>query len=191
MPEAYVLYPRRFAILAAFSANNALNACIWIAFASVASIVQERFKVSASAVNSLSLVFMLAYIPGSVAAAYCLERFGLRVTLIAGAALNALCAWVRYGGCFIDNPTTAFAVVMIGQILGAISQVSCSERGYAVEGARLGCPPELTSRVGVHVCSCSPCGLTHQRASRATGSARTSAILQRLSPPWPTPSETQ
>ena len=121
-PEAYTQYPRRFAILAAFAANNALNACMWIAFASIASIVQDRFRVSAGAVNSLSLVFMALYIPGSVAAAYCLERFGLRATLIAGAALNCMCAWVRYAGCFLDDPHAAFAVVMLGQIIGATSQ---------------------------------------------------------------------
>ena len=122
MPTAYKLYLRRFAILAAFAANNSLNACMWIAFASVASIAQNRFNATAGAINALSLVFMVVYIPGSVGAAYCVERFGLRASLVGGAALNACCAWVRWGGCMINDPQTAFAIVMFGQLLGAISQ---------------------------------------------------------------------
>ena len=123
MPDSYKQYPRRFAVLAVFASGNMLNACLWIAFASIASIVQDRFQVSAGAVNALSLVFMATYIPGSIASAYCLERFGLRAVLIGGAVLNAVCAWVRYAGCFIGDPHASFAVVMIGQIIGSFSQV--------------------------------------------------------------------
>lgn len=121
-PPDYKVYPRRFGVLAAFSLNNCMNACLWISFASIFAAAEEKFEVGANAINWLSLVFLLAYIPGSIATAYFLERSGLRWVVICGSLLNAACAWLRCLGCLIPSPHWAFAVVMFGQLLGAISQ---------------------------------------------------------------------
>jgi MFS family permease len=121
-PPDYKVYPRRFGVLAAFSLNNCMNACLWISFASIFAAAEEKFEVGANAINWLSLVFLLAYVPGSIATAYFLERSGLRWVVICGSLLNAACAWLRCLGCLIPSPHWAFAVVMFGQLLGAISQ---------------------------------------------------------------------
>ncbi|RYY35955.1 MFS transporter, partial [archaeon] len=112
----------RFGVLASFGLSSSMNAYLWIFFAPIADIAQARFDVSALAISALTLVFMGVYLPGSLMGVYVMERYGLRACLLSGAALNAACAWVLYGGMFIAHPHTSYAVVMVGQLLGALSQ---------------------------------------------------------------------
>jgi len=85
--------------------------------------VEDRYGVSALAVNMLSLVFMIMYLPGSFLGLYTMERYGMRNSLIVGAVLNALCGWIRYFcDAFVPGDHGAYAVTMVGQVMGAMAQ---------------------------------------------------------------------
>ena len=68
---AMKVYPWRWVILAVFCACNFTNAALWICYAPISSQSAEFFDVSNSAVNMLSLVFMILYFPGSLLCSYC------------------------------------------------------------------------------------------------------------------------
>ena len=53
----------RFVLLLLYALSSLTNAFMWIQFAPVVAVVQARFAVSAAAVNWLSLVFLLLYLP--------------------------------------------------------------------------------------------------------------------------------
>lgn len=65
---------RRWIMLAIFSIVTLSNAAAWITFAPIADVTQEHFGVSAFAVNSLSLVYMLAYMPFVFVASWLLDK---------------------------------------------------------------------------------------------------------------------
>ena len=77
------------------------------------------YGISTMAVDWLSMVFMLAYIPLILPVTWLLDRKGLRVIAILGSSLNALGALVKIASA---DPNL-FAVTMLGQTICSISQV--------------------------------------------------------------------
>lgn len=71
------------------------------------------------ALDWLSMIYMLAYIPFIFPATWLLDRYGLRVTAIVGALLNAVGAWIK---CAAIGPSR-FAVLMTAQGVCAIAQI--------------------------------------------------------------------
>ena len=118
---AFAKAPRRWAVLLAFSLANALNAFLWIQFSPIANIVSQRFAVSLSAVNWLSLCFMLLFVPGAAVSIFVTERFGMRALLLGAAAANLVAALVRYLGTYAP-PAAQFAIVTLGQCIAALAQ---------------------------------------------------------------------
>lgn len=118
----FTSYRSRFLILTLFGLSNFTNAVLWICFSPVVDATMQRYNVSNTAVNQLSLIFMFLYLPGSALGLWWMERYGLRKALITGAVLNLLCGWVRYASSFVDDPHAAFGVLMLGQTLGALAQ---------------------------------------------------------------------
>jgi len=71
------------------------------------------------AVDWLSMIYMLAYIPLIVPVTWLLDRRGLRTVAITATFLNALGAWLK---CAAVRPDL-FAVLMTAQTICAIAQV--------------------------------------------------------------------
>lgn len=66
------VYPWRWVILAVFCLCTLTNAALWICFAPIQQQSKEFFDASNSAVNMLSMIFMMLYFPGSVLSSYCM-----------------------------------------------------------------------------------------------------------------------
>jgi fucose permease len=119
----YTVYASRFLLLLLFALSSAANAFLWISFAPIFSLAQDWFSVSAWAVNSLSLVFMILYLPGSLGAAVSMDRLGLRATLLLGVGGNAVGAWLRYAGAAaLPHSGAGFALAMAGQVVASLVQ---------------------------------------------------------------------
>lgn len=69
-----VALPRRWVILAVFALVTMSNAAAWITFAPISDVTQMHYDVSPLAVNSLSLVFMMAYVPFVFPGSWILNR---------------------------------------------------------------------------------------------------------------------
>lgn len=91
MPGEVRAYGYRWVVLAAFMAVNLTIQVLWISYAPVSSAAQEQYGVSAAAIGSLAMVFMVAYLPFSFLASHLLAHRGFRFAaglgaLLAGAA---------------------------------------------------------------------------------------------------------
>jgi len=113
-----VLYPRRWLMLLLFCLLSCVNGAMWIQFASVANIVQSYYGTTALAIDWLSMIYMLIYIPGMAPAVRVFERHGLRRGVLAGAALNAVGALLRWHGA----AARSFGWTFAGQTVCSVAQ---------------------------------------------------------------------
>ena len=105
-------------------------------------------KVNAIAVNALSMIYMVAFIPGIIPATYIVDKFSLRVGFTVGAFLNLLGAAIRvlpwpflsiteaapYSiiPVFVGQTITAFAQAFIVAMPPNLAQVSPIAKGPAI-----------------------------------------------------------
>ncbi|XP_022079069.1 feline leukemia virus subgroup C receptor-related protein 2-like isoform X2 [Acanthaster planci] len=115
------VYKRRWFMLAVFCLVSLTNAAQWIQYAIIGNVVREYYSVSYLAVDWLSMVYMLAYIPLIWPVTWLLEHNegGLKVIGVMGASLNCAGAWLRYAGATPDT----FFLAFFGQTLCSVGQV--------------------------------------------------------------------
>ena len=82
------------------------------------SLPRDSFQ-QATAIDWLSMIYMLAYIPLIFPATWLLDKKGLRTTLICGSFLNAVGAWIKCACAFSDR----FWMLMTAQTICAIAQI--------------------------------------------------------------------
>ncbi|XP_076466750.1 choline/ethanolamine transporter flvcr2b-like [Babylonia areolata] len=126
-PDLVRTYRRRWLMLGLFSIFSMSNAYMWIHLNIIANIVLRYYNASLpadtlqqeTAVDWLSLVYMLAYLLLIPIGMYILDSFGLRVNNVTGCALNAVGAWLK---CFAVSPNR-FPLLMVAQTLCGMAQV--------------------------------------------------------------------
>lgn len=111
------LYPRRWIILFIFSLISMMNEVIWISLASVSNVVKDYYRITFHQVNWLAMIFSAVYIT-VVGAVFILNKFGLKVTIIAGALCNAIGAGFR----LIGYTRSGYPYAFIGNTIGGIGQ---------------------------------------------------------------------
>ena len=120
-------YTRRWFMLLLFVAYSFSNAYQWIHLNIIGNVIMKYYNESLpedsfqqeSAIDWLSMIYMLVYIPLIFPATWLLDKKGLRLNLICGAFLNALGAWIKCACLSTDR----FAVLMFAQTLCAIAQI--------------------------------------------------------------------
>lgn len=119
----FKVYKRRWFVLLLVCLLNCSNATIWLTFAPVADQSAQYLSVSLEEINWLSLVYMVVAIPFSFGTTWMMDTLGLRITLILGSWLNMFGGLVRFCGTPPGRTyPMQFAVVMLGQTLGALAQ---------------------------------------------------------------------
>uniref|UniRef100_A0A158REH1 MFS domain-containing protein n=1 Tax=Hydatigena taeniaeformis TaxID=6205 RepID=A0A158REH1_HYDTA len=77
----------------------------------------------------LSMLYMLVYIPMIVPATWLLNHYGLRVSILIGATLNVLGAWIKCLSMELSQPVpspasnASFPLLMVAQLVCALGQV--------------------------------------------------------------------
>lgn len=113
------LYKRRWLIVLLFSAYSLSNAYQWIQYGIISNIIMKFYNVDGFAVDWLSMIYMLAYIPFIFPVTWLLEKQGLRFTALAANALNCAGTWIKVASARPD----LFWVTLLGQSASALSQV--------------------------------------------------------------------
>uniref|UniRef100_A0A8C6T618 Feline leukemia virus subgroup C receptor-related protein 2 n=1 Tax=Neogobius melanostomus TaxID=47308 RepID=A0A8C6T618_9GOBI len=113
------LYAKRWAIVFLFSSYSLSNAYQWIQYGIISNIFTGFYGVSSFAVDWLSMVYMLTYIPFVFPLTWLLDQKGLRFCAIVANALNFAGAWIKV----TSAEPSLFSVTMIGQVVAAMSQV--------------------------------------------------------------------
>jgi FLVCR family feline leukemia virus subgroup C receptor-related protein len=128
-PQNIIIKPssRRWFVLITFASISLMNAFHWIEHNIIQDVIVNFYNQSLpggtisqnEAVNWLSMVYMLCYIPLVFPAMFLLDLKGLKLSVILGALLTTIGAWIK---CASVNPKH-FAVLMFGQTICAIAQV--------------------------------------------------------------------
>ncbi|XP_035668177.1 feline leukemia virus subgroup C receptor-related protein 1-like [Branchiostoma floridae] len=98
------LYVRRWFMLLLFSSYSLSNNFQWIHYSVISNITVRYYRVSILAVDWLSMVYMLTYIPLIFPTTWILDRYGsrdrygLRVVGLLGSSLNCIGAWLKVAG---------------------------------------------------------------------------------------------
>jgi MFS transporter, FLVCR family, feline leukemia virus subgroup C receptor-related protein len=119
------VYAQRWLMLSLFVLFSMSSAYQWIHINIIGDVALYYWNASlpadnpAFAIDWLSMVYMLAYVPLILPASSFLNRFGLRYSAVLGSALNAIGAWLKCAALSPDR----FAVLMTGQTVCAIAQL--------------------------------------------------------------------
>lgn len=121
------LYRRRWVMVFLFAAYSMSNAYQWIHLNIIGDKVLAYYNASMPdsqymqevALDWLSMIYMLAYIPLILPLTWLLDRRGLRLVAIIGSFLNALGAWLKCAAVHPDR----FALVVFAQTICAVAQV--------------------------------------------------------------------
>ncbi|XP_073783785.1 choline/ethanolamine transporter flvcr2a isoform X2 [Danio rerio] len=113
------LYRRRWVILLLFSSYSLCNAFQWIQYGIINNIFMKFYQVSSFAVDWLSMVYMLTYIPFIFPVTWLLERKGLRVVALLAASINCAGTWIKVASV----QPSLFWVTMLGQFACSCAQV--------------------------------------------------------------------
>ena len=121
------LYLKRWLVLFIFSFISLLNSFNWIEYSIIQDVTIKFYNISLpndeaakiDAVNWLSMVYMICYIPLIFPAMFLLDRKGLKLTCVLGALLTSVGALIKCAAVRSD----LFAVAMLGQTICAIAQV--------------------------------------------------------------------
>ena len=120
----YPLDPQRFVVISVFALANVLAGAAWITFAPIDDVVMEKYSITDSQVNWLSLIFMALYGPGTILTAWGIRKYGLRATVVVSAMLIALGGLIRWWSIYFiaTNSNVAYSVLLAGQGLVAMGQ---------------------------------------------------------------------
>ena len=118
--RTYKLYFRRWLILAVSSLSSMIKNVTWISLPSITSIVQKYYNINPMFVEWLALIYSLEMIFLLIPSSYFLNRFGLRLTLIAGTLANALGSCLRLLGA----RSNGFAFIFSGSCICGLSHAA-------------------------------------------------------------------
>ncbi|CAL8394278.1 unnamed protein product [Arctogadus glacialis] len=113
------VYRRRWVMLVLFSAVSASNAFMWLQYGIISNIFTRFYGVDPLAVDWLSMIYLLTYIPLILPVLWLLDRRGVRDVVLVGAAFNCIGAWVKIGSVGPE----LFPVTFFGQFVCSVGTV--------------------------------------------------------------------
>eukprot|EP00041_Stephanoeca_diplocostata_P043335 m.12678 g.12678 ORF g.12678 m.12678 type:complete len:213 (-) comp9911_c0_seq2:313-951(-) len=118
----FVLYGRRWLMLANIALLQAANAILWVSYAAVATKAAKYFDTDNSTINMLSITYMVVYLIVGFWTTMLLQRTGLRYALVLASGVNMTGALIRYVGVLGGSAKQQLILQFVGQTLGAIAQ---------------------------------------------------------------------
>lgn len=121
------VYKRRWIIISLYCLYAMSTAYQWIHLVIISNIIVKYYNESLpddkfqreTALDSLTMIYMVVYIPLVFPATFLLKKKGIRVCLLTSAFLNALGAWLKV----ISVSPDRFAALMFSQTACAVAQV--------------------------------------------------------------------
>ncbi|XP_075964384.1 choline/ethanolamine transporter flvcr2a [Anarhichas minor] len=113
------LYKRRWLMLFIFSAFSMSNALMWLQYGIISNIFLRFYSISTLAIDWLSMLFLLTYIPLFLPVTWVLNNRGVREVVVVAAAFNCIGAWIKTGTA---NPNM-FAMTFFGQFVCSVGTI--------------------------------------------------------------------
>ena len=123
----FIVYKRRWTVLATFCLLNLANALTWVTYSPISDLSEQYFSASTTQINTLAVVFLVVFPFGAVVEVVLMKRYGLSRTLLVGAVLTAMGALLRYIVAALHEASplpssVLYGVTLLGQLLAAIAQ---------------------------------------------------------------------
>lgn len=113
------LYHRRWVMLFLFSAVSASNAFMWLQYGIISNIFMYFYNIDSLAIDWLSMIYLLTYIPLILPVLWLLDNRGIRDVVLVGSAFNCIGAWIKIGSASPEM----FTVTFFGQFVCSIATV--------------------------------------------------------------------
>ncbi|XP_068432855.1 heme transporter FLVCR2 isoform X3 [Clinocottus analis] len=113
------LYHRRWLMLFVFSVVSGSNGFMWLQYGIISNIFIHFYNINSLAIDWLSMIYLLTYIPLIGPVLWLLENTGLRKVILIGSAFNCIGAWIKVGSA---SPIM-FPVTMLGQFVCSVATV--------------------------------------------------------------------
>uniref|UniRef100_A0A8D0AXY8 Uncharacterized protein n=1 Tax=Sander lucioperca TaxID=283035 RepID=A0A8D0AXY8_SANLU len=113
------LYHRRWLMLFLFSAVSAGNAFMWLQYSIISNIFMRFYNIDSLAIDWLSMIYLLTYIPLILPVLWLLDNRGIRDVILVGSAFNCIGAWIKIGSA---SPNL-FPVTFFGQFMCSVATV--------------------------------------------------------------------
>ena len=110
-------FKRRWFILFIFTLATFGNGCLYTSLAAMNKTMSTYYDKNPSTVDWVGNCFMLISIFASIPSAYFMEYYGLRLSMILTASLNALCGCLHLAGL----NSHGFVFIMLGQIFAGLA----------------------------------------------------------------------
>ena len=110
-------FKRRWFILFIFTLATFGNGCLYTSLAAINKTISTYYDKNPSTVDWVGNCFMLISIFTSIPSAYFMEYYGLRLSMILTASLNALCGCLHLAGL----NSHGFVFIMLGQIFAGLA----------------------------------------------------------------------
>ncbi|KAI0066126.1 MFS general substrate transporter [Artomyces pyxidatus] len=119
----YRMYKRRWFGVFALFILEVVAGMSWPWFGPISNNVVRDFGFTLTEVNWLGNIVACIYLPTTFFIPICVKRYGIRRTCDIATVALLLSAWVRYAGTAHSlDKQSAYALIIIGQLLSAISQ---------------------------------------------------------------------
>ncbi|KAF9580443.1 hypothetical protein BGW38_002915 [Lunasporangiospora selenospora] len=105
---------------------NISTGFVWLTYSSVAVAAQGYLNCDSTVVNVTSILYFVAYLIMGPVSGWMFEKKGIKKSLLFGAIIQVIGAWLRYFANFIEstpeNPGGRLALTLIGQVIAASAQ---------------------------------------------------------------------
>ncbi|XP_078798686.1 choline/ethanolamine transporter flvcr2b isoform X10 [Oryzias latipes] len=117
-PETEI-YCRRWLMLFLFGAVSASNAFMGLQYAIISNTFMRFYSMDSLAIDWLSLVYLLTYVPLILPVLWLLHNRGIRDAVLVGSAFNTIGSWIKIGSAGPD----LFPVAFLGQFVCSVATV--------------------------------------------------------------------
>ncbi|KAK7903885.1 hypothetical protein WMY93_016492 [Mugilogobius chulae] len=113
------LYKRRWLMLLIFCLYSMSNSFMWLQYSIISNIFMHFYSINSLAIDWLSMIYFLTYIPFILPVTWMLDKRGLREILLVGSAFNCIGAWIKTG----TADPHMFPMTFFGQFVCSVATV--------------------------------------------------------------------
>ncbi|XP_035808259.2 feline leukemia virus subgroup C receptor-related protein 2 isoform X1 [Amphiprion ocellaris] len=113
------LYKRRWVMLFVFSCYSMSNAFMWLQYGIISNIFMRFYSIDSLAIDWLSMIYFLTYIPLILPVMWLLDSRGIRDVVVVGSAFNCIGAWIKTS----TANSNMFAMTFFGQFVCSVATV--------------------------------------------------------------------
>jgi FLVCR family MFS transporter 7 len=125
-PVVYRTYKARYFGLFAIVLLNIATTFVWLTYSSVPEAAEAYLNCSSFLVSVTSILYFFAFIVMAPVSGWMFEKRGIKKSLLFGAGIQVLGAWLRYFGHFVgstpENRTGRLVLTLLGQVIAAGAQ---------------------------------------------------------------------